>query len=153
MLGSSTSLRQKVSPYFSGFLFAIGIWLFIDAIAYSRHISSEFPEQPPIRFFFWIPLFLSLTAFFGLCLLDVSKLKGDSFGEGAKMTRYGLFLILLLAFSSLFVAVWILIEQYMPENNEKEIDSFPGLANVLHVFVVLLSSLVLAVGRTETDNW
>ncbi|KAL0219641.1 hypothetical protein P9112_005294 [Eukaryota sp. TZLM1-RC] len=148
---SSSTFRKKVTPYLSGFLFTVGIFFFIDAIAYTRFLDSD--DQPSIRVFFWIPALLALVAFMGLQMIDLSKLRGDGFGDDAKITRYGLFFVMLIAFSSIFIAVWILVEQYVPEGSDASIDSWPGFALILHVFLVLLSSFVLAAGKSQSDGF
>lgn len=139
-----------IAGYFSGFLFAVGWWLFIDGAAFS--ISSGHEIAPvPVRFEDWIPGIMSTIALIIVNLINREMLTGEdglyNDTNVATKARAIAFISISLALSSLGCALAILFVKYVIPGYTSGSSLYFGLCITLQNFLIFIGSMVLWFGR------
>ncbi|CCE61129.1 hypothetical protein TPHA_0A00440 [Tetrapisispora phaffii CBS 4417] len=155
---------RKWCVYISGVLYAVGFWLFLDAVIYSKHANAS---DLHVTFVDWIPF---LCSTFGTII--VSSIEKNRLLEGALSSDSGLgyigdsldstlawqaravlFLGFALLAGGMSGSVVLLIIKFIV----KDYTSYPtlgmGINNVLGNFCIILSCVVLWVAQNMQDEY
>eukprot|EP01013_Petalomonas_cantuscygni_P015477 TRINITY_DN3198_c0_g1_i1.p2 TRINITY_DN3198_c0_g1~~TRINITY_DN3198_c0_g1_i1.p2 ORF type:complete len:136 (+),score=18.98 TRINITY_DN3198_c0_g1_i1:193-600(+) len=124
----------------SGLLFSSAWWLFADGIAVA---------DIKIKFVDWVPGIITTLAFFFIQFANPNDMRTESlFDESrAKRAKLVFFSALFVAFGGVIAAVWILVDRFQDKN-----DTYPGIAILIQSFLIVLSSILLWLGRTDRND-
>eukprot|EP00455_Lapot_gusevi_P016203 TRINITY_DN1829_c0_g1_i3.p1 TRINITY_DN1829_c0_g1~~TRINITY_DN1829_c0_g1_i3.p1 ORF type:complete len:138 (-),score=20.73 TRINITY_DN1829_c0_g1_i3:72-485(-) len=133
-------------------IYSAGWWIFADAFGYARYTD----DPQPILFSFCIPGLVGTLSLIMLNIIDWSKVSdsgmgmgGDNIGARAKCF---LFTSMMLGFSAIFAAIWILADVYASSHSKAK-SSYPGVAILLSNLCIFLSSVVLRAGRGSSSSY
>jgi len=136
--------RNNISAVGSGFLFSLGVWLYIDTAAY--YTPSGGWNNAYI-----IVTIASIVAMFMVNSISNSQIHGGSYDYegilGTRGARLWLMLAFILSFSSLVAALWLMFADYVFETGDGP--KWPGVALFLNNFLIFCASLVYKFGRAE----
>ncbi|CCH59681.1 hypothetical protein TBLA_0B08660 [Henningerozyma blattae CBS 6284] len=159
-LPTSASAR-KVGVYLSGLLYALGFWLFLDAVLYSKHANGS---DIHVTFVDWIPF---LCSTFGMLivnsieknrLLSSNSSLGGSLSGGldshmASQARFVLFVGFALLAGGLAGSLVVLIIKFLV----RDYNTYPtvgmGVNNVLGNLCILMSCVVLWIAQNVEDDY
>ncbi|KNE71378.1 hypothetical protein AMAG_15613 [Allomyces macrogynus ATCC 38327] len=132
----------EIIGYSCGGVFAIGWWMFLDAVIFAG--AKSLPV--PIMFDDWIPGILSTVALIMINSVDKSLLTGESYmysGQGVEWkARLFAFIGVALGVGALGGSITILCLKYINPGYIGA-DAWPGIAIVVQNFLVFLSGMCL----------
>ncbi|KAG9541254.1 UPF0220-domain-containing protein, partial [Aureobasidium melanogenum] len=150
-LNSATTRTAGV--YFAGALFAIALFVFLDAAIYSK--SALNGSDVHVTFIDWIPVIFSVLGMLIVNSIDKTRLSEDSYsgGDGAAWkARVVLFMGFAAIAGGLAGGVTVMVLKYVVPQY-----TFPtlwfGVANVIANILVSLSSVVLWVSQNMEDDY
>jgi len=141
MFGDPTSRRKKnnqVVSIMSGFFFALGWWLFIDAVSVSKKNGSGGGQ-----FFEYLPGIVGSLGFFLINNLPHELFVRNSFGfdnEDDCLHKTLLLLSTVMVFGSTVASVWIMASNKAFEVNEHT--KWRGLSSVFQNFLILVATFM-----------
>ncbi|EDO16922.1 hypothetical protein Kpol_1020p30 [Vanderwaltozyma polyspora DSM 70294] len=160
---SATARRWGV--YFAGVLYALGFWLFLDAVIYSKHANAS---DVHVTFIDWIPFLCSTFGTIIVSSIEKSRLLqgilsseggglgylgGDMDSSMAWQARSVLFLGFALLAGGLSGSIVVLIIKFLV----KDYTSYPtvgmGVNNVLGNVCILFSCVVLWIAQNMEDEY
>lgn len=137
--------RARVGSYIAGFMFALGWWFFIDAVAYTSHRNLT----ETIDFVKWLPGIGTSLALFGINSMDWGAVSADSMsyhGDNvACKARTFVVFCLLVSISSLVGSIVILAKDYV-DNNEA---LWPGVAIFLQATFIFFATFLMKLLTAE----
>jgi len=133
-------LRETLLSYFSGVLFAIAWWIWIDAHAKSVELKAAGPGFGP----FYLVGILGSVAFVMINTVSWKDLMGGewAFGEEGSQAkiRIWFFLALILGFGAICLSLWLGIEKWL--NNSEFPYKYPGVALIVQNMMIFASALL-----------
>ncbi|PVU89892.1 hypothetical protein BB559_004883 [Furculomyces boomerangus] len=143
----STSAREqfsKYATYFSGFLFGVGWWLFIDGLVIAKN-TPDFGIK--IGFEDWVPGILATIGMIITNSIDMSLISDDnSFEYGgsrlASRVKLLLFIGIALIAGGIAGSFAILVIKYLGNETGKNV-IYTGLTGVAQTILISISSFVL----------
>lgn len=155
-LPKSQKLRQ-IGVYVAGALYAIGLWLMIDAAIYSKTVNASIVH---VTFVDWIPFICSTLGMFIVNSIEKANLFSDGnnsfLGSGSSTNAWAARVILFLGFSLLagglagsfmVFILKFLLKQY----------TFPtlgmGVSNIVCNGSIMLSCIVLWLSQNIEDEY
>lgn len=154
--------------YFSGILYAAGLWFFIDAVLYSKHSNGS---DVHVTFVDWIPFICSTLGTIIVSSIEKNRLvqgildgSGASGGAGVGLSsdydgriawqaRTVLFIGFALLAGGLSGSIVVLIVKFLV----RDYTSYPtlgmGVNNVLGNVLVLFSCIVLWIAQNAEDEY
>lgn len=159
-LPTSASAR-KVGVYFSGFLFALGFWLFLDAALYSRHANGS---DVHVTFVDWIPFICSTLGMMVVNSIEKNRLLQNNGGSGfsggagfednmASQARFVLFVGFALLAGGLSGSLVVLIIKFWAKDYYEYPTVGMGVNNVMGNLCILLSCVVLWIAQNVEDDY
>ncbi|KAK4055738.1 Vacuolar protein sorting-associated protein 68 [Microbotryomycetes sp. JL201] len=164
--------KREFLVYFSGALFALGWWFFLDAAISSKHaepLADPGPYDPvPVRVSFsdWTPGLCSTLGMIIVNLIDKAQLVSDdgdgginwsdaSWGSGGVAWRARLFLFVGFALMAGGMAgsVTVLVIKYVIPSYPFNFGTQWGIANVLQSVLIMLSAIVLWVAQNAESEY
>ncbi|KAI9140895.1 UPF0220-domain-containing protein [Paraphysoderma sedebokerense] len=144
--------KREIIGYFTGLLFSIGWWIFIDAIVVAN--AKHLPE--PILFEDYVPGIMSTLGLIMINSVDKSLLSANEYshygGSGvAWKARLFAFIGIAIAVGSLGGAISILSLKYIAKGLVDQ-NAWPGVAIVVQNFLIFLSAMMLWLGRNVEDR-
>uniref|UniRef100_A0A1D1XKC2 UPF0220 protein C8D2.02c n=1 Tax=Anthurium amnicola TaxID=1678845 RepID=A0A1D1XKC2_9ARAE len=145
--------KRDIGVYFSGVLFAVGWWFFIDAVVYAATM-----EDPPvsIKLEDWISGIISTVGMIIVNSIDKTRLTADDFtysGSGiAWKARLFLFVGFACMAGGLAGSLTVLILKYIVPDIPMPAFYF-GIAEVTQNIAIMLSSAVLWVAQNTENNY
>lgn len=128
-------------------MFAIGWWLFIDAVAYTNHEDFEIT----IDFVKWLPGIGTTLALFGINSMDWGAISADSMtyhGDNvACKARFFVLFCLSISLASLIGSIVILANEYV--DNDKNVSAWPGVAIFLQALLIFFATFVMKLLTAE----
>ncbi|QLL33328.1 hypothetical protein HG536_0E02390 [Torulaspora globosa] len=155
---------RRISVYLSGVLYAVGFWLFLDAVIYSKHANAS---DVHVTFVDWIPF---LCSTFGMLIVNsIEKntlLQGALSGGGmssfagsdldssmAWQARVVLFFGFALLAGGLSGSIVVLIIKFLAKNYNTYPTVGMGVNNVLGNFFILMSCVLLWIAQNMEDEY
>lgn len=161
---TSAGLR-KICVYLSGILYAVGFWLFLDAVIYSRHANAA---DVHVTFIDWIPFICSTLGTLIVNSIEKNRLLQGALSSNSGITSLGadsldsamawqarvvLFFGFALLAGGLSGSIVVLIIKFLV----KHYDTYPtigmGINNVLGNLCILLSCIVLWIAQNMEDEY
>jgi len=154
--------RRTAGVYLAGALFALGIWVFLDAAVLSAHYRP--PADAPydtapvhVTFLDWVPGICSILGMLVVNLIDKDRVKGEEeFGGGDSRAVWSARLFLFIGFAlmagGLAGSVTVLILKYMLHEYPDQFKYF-GYANVAQNVALMLSSVVLWIAQSGPNEY
>ncbi|CAF2466510.1 unnamed protein product [Rotaria sp. Silwood2] len=133
--------RNRIISILSGVLFAIGWWIIIDMIC-------QYPKQTDFNKVYLIIGVIATLALMFNCVSN-SQVRGYDDGDnslGQIGARFVLFISFLLVFGSFIASAWVLFGYYVTYKKDR---LYPGLAIFVQNLAILISTLILKLGRKE----
>ncbi|CCF57166.1 hypothetical protein KAFR_0C01730 [Kazachstania africana CBS 2517] len=147
---------RTLGVYLSGILYALGFWIFLDAVLYSKHANAS---DLHVTFIDWIPFLCSTLGMVIVSAIEKNRLmdynNGDFGGNEAIIwqARTVLFLGLALLAGGLSGSIVVLIIKFVI----KDYTTYPtvgmGINNVLGNIFILLSCVVLWIAQNAEDEY
>lgn len=156
---------RKVAVYLSGILYALGFWLFLDAVIYSKHANAS---DVHVTFIDWIPFICSTLGTLIVNSIEKNRLLQGALSSSSGITSFGggdldsamawqarvvLFFGFALLAGGLSGSIVVLIIKFLV----KDYNTYPtvgmGVNNVLGNFCVLLSCIVLWIAQNMEDEY
>lgn len=155
---------RKAAVYLSGVLYALGFWLFLDAVIYSKHANGS---DVHVTFVDWIPFICSTLGTLTVNSIEKNRLLQGAMSGDSGITSFGgdldstmawqarsvLFFGLALLAGGLSGSVVVLIIKFLV----KDFNTYPtvgmGVNNVLGNFSILLSCIVLWIAQNMEDEY
>jgi hypothetical protein len=143
---------KRVVGYLSGALFALGWWIFIDAVVFAK--TRDPPLPVPISFEDWLPGILSTLALIMVNLVDKAALNATEYThDGSRIAvkaRFFAFLGVAIALGALGGALAILSLKYaLP--GYKGVETFVGIGIVAQTFLIFAGSMLMWFGRNAAE--
>ncbi|QLQ80886.1 hypothetical protein HG537_0E02410 [Torulaspora globosa] len=154
---------RKVSVYLAGMFYAVGFWLFLDAVIYSRHANGS---DVHVTFVDWIPF---LCSTFGTLIVNsiekntllqgalssggLSSFGGELDSAMAWQARVVLFFGFALLAGGLSGSIVVLIIKFLAKNYNTYPTVGMGVNNVLGNFFILLSCVLLWIAQNMEDEY
>ncbi|ORY91664.1 hypothetical protein BCR35DRAFT_298918 [Leucosporidium creatinivorum] len=162
--------KREFLVYFSGALFAIGWWFFLDAAISSAHATplddpgAYDPVPVHVTFSDWTPGICSTLGMIIVNLIDKQQLLSDdgdgaSWGEGswgggvAWRARLFLFLGFALMAGGMAGSVTVLVIKYVLPPYPGSFGVEWGVANVIQSITIMLSAIVLWVAQSAESDY
>lgn len=152
---------RTVGVYISGILYALGFWIFLDAVLYSKHANAS---DVHVTFIDWIPFLCSTLGMLVVNSIEKNRLlqgalssDNGSFGgldsQMAWQARTVLFFGFALLAGGLSGSIVVLIIKFLV----KDYTSYPtlgmGVNNVIGNISILLSCVVLWIAQNVEDEF
>lgn len=156
---------RKISVYLSGVFYALGFWLFLDAVIYSKHANAS---DVHVTFVDWIPFLCSTFGTLIVNSIEKNTLLQGALSNGGGMTSFGgsdldsamawqartvLFFGFALLAGGLSGSIVVLIIKFLT----KDYNTYPtvgmGVNNVLGNLFILLSCVVLWIAQNMEDEY
>ncbi|EJS41820.1 vps68p [Saccharomyces arboricola H-6] len=156
---------RKAGVYLSGALYALGFWIFLDAVLFSRYSNAS---DVHVTFIDWIPFLCSTLGTLIVNSIEKNRLlqgalssDGGAFGSGgadldssmAWQARTILFFGFALLAGGLSGSIVVLIIKFLV----KDYNTYPtlgmGINNVLGNVCILLSCVVLWIAQNVEDEY
>jgi len=143
---------KRVVGYLSGALFALGWWIFIDAVVFAT--TRDPPLPVAIQFEDWVPGILSTLALIMVNLVDKAALNATEYTHDgtrvAAKARFFAFLGVAIALGALGGAMAIMSLKYaLP--GYKGVETFVGIAIVLQSVFIFAGSMTMWFGRNAAE--
>jgi len=134
---------HQYGPGLSGALFGAGWWFWLDAI------GSADQKVPFVQY---LPGFVATLALLMINAVRREELQEyDAFDEGVFCrSRTWLFLSYVVSFGAVTAAVWVLLQDYAL--NEAATQTWPGVAGLFQVTLILAAALLFFVSRTPAEG-
>ncbi|KZF21332.1 UPF0220-domain-containing protein [Xylona heveae TC161] len=151
---NSANMRTS-GVYLSGALFALGLFFFVDAAAYSH--SPKNGSDVHIKFIDWIPGICSTLGMLVVNSIDKTRLTGDDgFSYSGNGVAWKAKLVLFLGFAlmagGLAGSVTVMVLKYVVPDYPFPTLYF-GVANVIANGLIMLSSVVLWISQNMEDDY
>lgn len=151
---SFQSLRT-LGVYFAGALYALGVWIFIDAAIYSKFANAS---DLHVTFVDWIPFLCSSLGNMIVNSIDKSRLMQDEQGLSdhsrlAWQARTVLFLGFSLLAGGIAGSMVVLIVKFLVKGYATYPTVGMGINNVVGNTCILLSCVVLWVAQNVEDEY
>jgi len=176
----STQRRNRISAITAGVLFAIGLWIFVDAVVVSHQpVGGHEPHE--LRALYWLPGLLSTLGLILINSIPYRLVHGNDFdgvyGSGSKFIAVMCFFIL---FCGLAGGIWVFIAGYLIPNRmahalltdgfltshkdklppidppstppTHSLHMWPGVAILLQNIFIFASAFVFRFGKIEDDD-
>ncbi|KAI8905998.1 hypothetical protein EDD86DRAFT_193613 [Gorgonomyces haynaldii] len=148
--------RQQVTGYTSGFLFALGWWIFIDACAFNGYLLGQGTKDVlTLSFEDWVPGIVSTLSLVIVNMIDRETLGADDFqyesSSVAWKARACAFFGITLALGALGGALAILSLKYIIPGRQGDA-FYLGQGITVQNFLIFASSMVLWFGRNSSDD-
>ncbi|CAD5206864.1 unnamed protein product [Bursaphelenchus okinawaensis] len=134
--------RNHIASVASGFLFFLGIWIYIDtAVVYDKKDWNNAYIMVTIA---------SALGMFMVNAVSNRTVQGISYDEGILGTRGArlwLMIAFVLSFASLVAGLWLMFSDYVLQTGDHT--NWPGIALFLNNFLIFCASLVYKFGRLE----
>ncbi|CAF0789183.1 unnamed protein product [Rotaria sordida] len=135
--------RNRIITILSGVFFAIGWWIVIDMIC-------QYPTQTDFnKVYLIIGVIATLALILSNCVSNAQVRGYDNDNKnsiGQIGSRFILFISFLLVFGSFIASAWVLFGYYVTYKKER---FYPGLAIFGQNLAILISTLILKLGRKE----
>ncbi|KAI9349013.1 hypothetical protein BDR26DRAFT_798933 [Obelidium mucronatum] len=145
--------RAKAVGYSSGFLFALGWWLFVDGLCFAA--TRPGGESPHVRFEDWLPGLLSTLSLVIVNLIDKDSLNADDFSYSgsnvACKARACAFIGITMAMGALGGSFAILALKYLVPGLSGE-DIYFGIMITLQNIFIFVGSMTLWFGRNSGEE-
>jgi len=136
--------RNNIAAIGAGFLFSLGIWLYVDT-------AAVYPSE-------WNNIYVlvtiaSVVAMFMVNSVSNSQIHGTyDYGGmlGTRGARLWLMLAFVLSFASLVAAVWLMFSEYVFRQGDTP--KWPGVALFLNNFLIFCASLLYKFGRVDNNS-
>lgn len=154
----SSANARTIGVYLSGGLYALGAWLFMDAVIYSKTANASTVH---VTFIDWIPFICSTLGMLIVNSIEKNRLLQDALASGsftgssstAWQARVVLFLGFALLAGGLSGSIVVLIIKFLI----KDFSTYPtvgmGVNNVIGNFCVVLSCVLLWVAQNVEDEY
>ncbi|KAJ3275742.1 hypothetical protein HDV01_007209 [Terramyces sp. JEL0728] len=147
--------RKQITGYISGFLFALGWWLFIDGAVFNAYKYDPAQNMATLSFEDWLPGFLSTLALIIVNVIDREMLMADdSAFEGnhvAMKARGCAFSGITMALGSVGGALAILSLKYIIPGLKGDA-IYLGYCIAVQNVLIFASSMTLWFGRNSTEE-
>lgn len=151
---------RTLGVYLSGIFYALGVWLFLDAVLFSKHVNGS---DVHLTFIDWIPIICSTLGMLIVNSIEKNRLMqlngshgafaNDMNDQMAWQARSVLFLGFALLAGGLAGSIVVLIIKFLV----KDYTSYPtvgmGINNVLGNGFIVLSCIVLWIAQTVEDEY
>lgn len=151
---------RTVGVYLAGALYALGVWIFLDAVLFSKHVNGS---DVHLTFIDWIPIICSTLGMLIVNSIEKGRLMqlngshgafaNDMNDQMAWQARSVLFLGFALLAGGLAGSMVVLIIKFLV----KDYTTYPtvgmGINNVLGNGFIVLSCIVLWIAQTVEDEY
>lgn len=156
---------RRLCVYFSGILYAVGFWLFLDAVIYSKHANAS---DVHVTFVDWIPFLCSTFSTMIVNSIEKNRLLQGALSSGSGITSLGgdsldssvawqarvvLFFGFALLAGGLSGSIVVLIIKFLVKNYNTYPTVGMGINNVLGNFCIVLSCIVLWIAQNMEDEY
>lgn len=154
----NSATARSIGVYISGGLYAVGAWLFLDAVIYSKKANAS---SVHVTFVDWIPFLCSTLGMIIVNSIEKNRLIQDALASGsfsgsssmAWQARLVLFLGFALLAGGLSGSIVVLIIKFLI----KDFTTYPtlgmGVNNVVGNFCVVLSCVILWIAQNVEDEY
>lgn len=161
----NSATARKLGVYLSGVLYALGFWLFLDTVIYSKHANAS---DVHVTFIDWIPFLCSTFGTIIVSSIEKNRLlqgvlSSESSGLGytggdmdntiAWQARSVLFMGFALLAGGLSGSVVVLIIKFLINDYTSYPTVGMGVNNVLGNFCIILSCVILWIAQNMEDEY
>ncbi|KAF2206989.1 hypothetical protein CERZMDRAFT_51998 [Cercospora zeae-maydis SCOH1-5] len=145
---------RTAGVYASGALFAIALFVLIDASVYSN--GNQNGSDLHLNFVDWIPGIFSFLGMVVINSIDKTRLSGDTFAYSGDNVAWKARVVLFMGFAAmaggLAGGVTIMVTKYVTQS-AKGMQLWFGVSNLVANALVMLSSAVLWVSQNIEDDY
>lgn len=134
--------------YFSGAIFAVGWWIWIDA-----HALGEYnDDQRKVQGWEYLPGIVCTLALILINLVSWGDLNGTGLdGESrTRKARIFFFFALLLLFGAMIGGIWIGAARWLAKGNHDT--TYPGVAIIVQMGLILASAMIYRFTKPQEDS-
>ncbi|KAI9495053.1 hypothetical protein BDB00DRAFT_815659 [Zychaea mexicana] len=146
---------RQIGVYSSGILFALGWWVFIDALIISA--QSDTDAKAHMGFEDWVSGILSTLGMVVINLIDKSRLHGDAYEYAGSSLVWKARLFLFLGFALIaggFAGSFcVLIIKYIVYFESAQPYTYYGAAIVVQCGLIMISTVVLWIAQNTQEEF
>ncbi|ORZ01621.1 hypothetical protein BCR43DRAFT_487227 [Syncephalastrum racemosum] len=146
---------RQIGVYSAGALFALGWWVFIDALVLSAASSED--AKAHMRFEDWVSGILSTLGMIVINLIDKSRLHGDAYEYSGSSLVWKARLFLFLGFALIaggFAGSFcVLIIKYIVYFGSAQPYTYYGAAGVVQSGMIMISTVMLWIAQNSQEEY